>query len=273
LVNNAKSTKALYYLLDTVLPSVIGIIGIIILWVVFLFDKTKNQAKLIGQAQNDLMKKEKLSAIGEVTARIAHDLRNPLSIITLAIQSIELSLSHKMDPKLDEHLPILHDAVSRIHHQISQVMGFVKTKPLDIKMVSIVTILDDVMKSIHIPNNITVTLPANDVSLMADSMQLAVAFSNMVSNAIDAIGEGEGRIVIHAIKGTNNLVVEFEDSGEGIAEENLQKIFDPLFTTKHHGTGLGLSSVRAIIASHGGTLSVKSPPTVFSVSLPHNPNK
>jgi len=129
------------------------------------------------------------------------------------------------------------------------------------------------IKSINTPKNIAVTLPANDLSLMADRMQLAVAFSNMLSNSVDAIGEGEGSIVIRAIKGTNNLVLEFEDSGDGIAEENMKKIFDPLFTTKPHGTGLGLSSVRAIIASHGGTLSVKSPPTVFSVSLPQNPNK
>ena len=273
LVNNAKSTKALYHLLDSVFPSFIVVIGIIILCVVFLFDKTKTQAKLIIQAQNDLMKKEKLSAIGELTARISHDLRNPLTIIALAIQSIELRISHKMDPKLDEHLPILNDAVSRINHQISQVMEFVKTKPLDITMVAISTILDDAIKSIHIPNNISMTLPANDLSLMADRMQLAVAFSNMLSNSVDAIGEGEGSIVIRAIKGINNLVLEFEDSGDGIAEENMKKIFDPLFTTKQHGTGLGLSSVRAIIATHGGTLSVTSPPTVFSVLLPQNPTK
>src|SRR5215510_8057999 len=188
LVNNAKSTKALYYLLDVVFPSVIVFIGIIILYVIFLFDKTKNQAKMIVQAQNDLIKKEKLSAIGELTARIAHDLRNPLHIITLAIQHIELRISQKMDPKLAEHLPILNDAVSRINHQISQVMEFVKTKPLDITMVAISTILDDAIKSIHIPNNISMTLPANDLSLMADRMQLAVAFSNMLSNSVDAVG-------------------------------------------------------------------------------------
>jgi signal transduction histidine kinase len=186
LVNNAKSTKALYYLLDSVFPSFIVILGIIVLCVVFLFDKTKNQAKRIVQAQNDLIKKEKLSAIGELTARIAHDLRNPLSIITLAIKNIELRISHKLDPKLDEHLPILHDAVSRMNHQINQVMGFVKTIPLDIKLISISTILDDSIRNIHIPKNISVTLPTNDCSLMADSMQLSVAFSNIVSNSVDA---------------------------------------------------------------------------------------
>src|SRR5262249_17454560 len=148
-------------------------------------------------------------------------------------QNIELRISHKIDLKLDEHLPILHDAVSRINHQISQVMGFVKTVPLEIKLVSIAKILDESIKNINIPKGISVILPDNDLSLMADSMQLTVAFSNILSNSVDAIGEGEGSIVIRAIKGKNNLVLEFEDSGEGISEENMQKIFDPLFTTKH----------------------------------------
>src|SRR5215467_7887267 len=71
-------------------------------------DKTKNQAKMIVQAQNDLIKKEKLSAIGELTARISHDLQNPLTIITLIIQSIELRIHNKMDPKVDEQLPLLN---------------------------------------------------------------------------------------------------------------------------------------------------------------------
>src|SRR5215510_5275616 len=186
LVTNAKSTKALYYLLDAVFPSVIVLLGIIILCVIWLFDKTKNQAKMIVQAHNDLIKKEKLSVIGELTARIAHDVRNPLHIITLAIQHIELRLRQQMDPKLEEHLPLLHDAVARINHQISQVMGFVKTRPPDIVLVSLATILDDAMQHIHMPNTIAVTFPAKDVALMADSMQLSVAFSNIFSNAVEA---------------------------------------------------------------------------------------
>ncbi|MGC1709561.1 MAG: ATP-binding protein [Nitrosotalea sp.] len=67
-----------------------------------------------------------------------------------------------------------------------------------------------------------------------------------------------------------NFQVEFEDSGDGISKENISKIFEPLFTTKQNGTGLGLSSVRAIIESHGGSISIKSPPTVFTILLPQN---
>ena len=270
LVNTAKSTKTLYYFLDIVFPSLIAVIGVAILFVVLLFDKTKNQAKIILQAQNEVIKKEKLSIIGELTARLSHDLRNPLSAIGLTTQAIEMRISNNLDPNLAEYLPIINDEVSRINHQISQVLGFVKTVPLNKKLVSISNILEDSIKNITIPKNITVVLPEKDFSLMADKIQMTVAFINILLNAIEEIGENEGRITIRAKNEKNNLVIEFEDSGDGIPRENIGKIFDPLFTTKQTGTGLGLSSVRAIIESHGGTISVKSPPTIFTVSLPQN---
>ncbi len=272
LVNNAKSTKTLYYFLDYVFPILIAVIGIIVLFVVLLFDKTRNQAKVIIQAQNELIKKEKLSVIGELTARISHDLRNPLGVIKLTVQAIEIRVNNKLDPKLDEYLPVINDAISRINHQIGQVLGFVKTIPLDKKLVSISKILQDSIKEVTVPKNISIILPENDFSLMADKVQLSVAFSNIISNAVDAIGEGEGKIIIRAKSENSNLIIELEDSGDGIPKENLDKIFEPLFTTKQRGTGLGLSSVKAIIEAHGGTISAKSPPTVFTISLPQNVN-
>lgn len=273
LVNDAKSVKTLYYLLDSVFPITIIIIGIIVLCVILLFEKIKNQAKVILQTQSDLIKKEKLSMIGELTARISHDLRNPLSVIKLTIQSIEMRIDKKLDPKLDEYLPLISDAVYRIDHQINQVLGFVRTIPLTIKLISMSKILDDAIKNMNIPKNISIKLPESDLSLMADKIQMSVAFSNILMNAIDAIGENEGQITIRVKNEKDRAIVEFEDSGDGISKEEISRIFEPLFTTKQQGTGLGLSSVRAIIESHGGTISVKSPPTVFTISLPLNSNK
>lgn len=268
LISTAKSEKTLYSFLDFVFPSLIAIVGITILFVILLFDKTKNQAKIIIQTQNEVIKKEKLSIVGELTARISHDLRNPLSTIKLTIQAIEIRISNKLDPKLEEYLPILNDSVSRINHQINQVLGFVKTMPLDKKIVSLSSILDDSIKTMNIPKNISVILPENDFSLMVDKIQISVAFTNILLNAVDEMGKNEGRITIRAKSEKNNLVIEIEDSGDGISKENISKIFEPLFTTKPTGTGLGLSSVRAIIEAHGGTISVRSPPTVFTITLP-----
>lgn len=273
LVNAAKSQKTLYYFLDLVFPSLITVVGITILFVIMLFDKTKNQAKIIIQTQNEVVKKEKLSVIGELTARISHDLRNPLTAMRLTIQAIEMRINNKLDPKLEEYLPILNDSVSRINHQINQVLGFVKTTPLNKKLVTLSNILDDSIKNINIPKNISVILPENDFSLMVDKIQMSVAFANILSNAVDEVGEKEGKITVRARSEKNNLVIEFEDSGEGIPKENISKILEPLFTTKQNGTGLGLSSVRAIVESHGGSISVKSPPTVFTIFLPHDVTK
>ncbi|MDE1829476.1 MAG: DUF3068 domain-containing protein [Thaumarchaeota archaeon] len=270
LVDTAKSTKTLYYFLDLVFPSLISVVGIAILFVILLFDKTKNQAKIIINTQKEMIKKEKLSVIGELTAKLSHDLRNPLSVIRLTIQAIELRINNKLDPKLEEYLPIINEEISRINHQINQVLGFVKTRPLNKKLISVSNILEDSVRNLSIPKNISIKLPENDFTLMADRIQMSVAFTNILLNAIDEIGENEGRIIVRTKSGKNNLIIEFEDSGDGIQKENIGKIFEPLFTTKQTGTGLGLSSVRSIIESHGGTISVKSPPTVFTIILPQN---
>lgn len=270
LVSTAKSAKTLYYFLDLVFPSLIASVGVAILFVVLLFDKTKNQARIILQTQNEVIKREKLSAIGELTARISHDLRNPLNTIRLTVQAIQMRIESKLDPKLGEYLPIIDDSVSRINHQINQVLGYVKTMPLDKKLVSVSSILEDSIKNISIPENITLTRPEEDFTLMADKIQMSVAFTNILLNAIDEIDKSEGRITIRVRNEKNNVVIEFEDSGNGISKENIGRVFEPLFTTKQNGTGLGLSSVRAIVESHGGSISVKSSPTVFTIVLPQN---
>ena len=270
LVNDAKSTKSLYYFFDVILPILITLIGTIALLVLILFEKTKNQTKMIIQAQSDLIKKERLSVIGELTARISHDLRNPLSVIKLTVDSMESRISKKLDPKLEEYIPVINDSLSRINYQINQVLGFVKTTNIDMKLVSLLKILEESIKNTHIPNNIVITLPENDFSLMANKIQLEAAFNNLLSNSIDAIGENKGNITIRARNEKEQIVLEFEDSGIGISKENLEKIFEPLFTTKQRGTGLGLASVKSIVDTHGGTISVKSHPTVFTISLPQN---
>lgn len=272
LADSAKSTKSLYYFLDVILPIMMAIIGGIILLVIILFEKTKKQARIIIETQNELIKKERLSAIGEITARISHDLRNPLSLIKMTTESIQLRIEKKMDPKLEEYIPLIRDAVFRITHQINQVLRFVKTIPLDIRLTSVSSVLDDAIRYVQIPKNITIKIPEDDHPIMADRIQMAIAFGNIISNAVDAIGKDRGNITIRARAEGDNTTVEFEDSGSGIQKENIEKIFQPLFTTKSDGTGLGLSSVRDIVVSHGGSVSAKSPPTVFTITLPRNPN-
>jgi len=267
LVENAKSAKSLYYLLDLVFPVLMVIIGIAIIIVITLFEKTKQQATTIINTQKELLKKERLSAIGEITAKLSHDLRNSVSAIKMSSEAMQMRLEKKMDPKLDENIPRINESVARMIHQISQVLGFVKTMPLDIRLVSLSAILEDTFKYTDIPDNVTVRVPKEDYSLMADRIQLSIAFGNILTNAVDAIN-GKGEITIRVSTDDYNLSLEFENSGAEIPQDDLEQIFEPLFTTKAEGTGLGLSSVRDIIKTHNGTISVTSPPTIFRIILP-----
>jgi signal transduction histidine kinase len=269
LVENAKALKSLYYLLDIVFPILIVTIGISILIVVILIKKTIHQRNTIIRTQNELLKKERLSAIGEITAKLSHDLRNSLTSIKMASEAMQIRLEKQIDPKINEYIPLINDAVARIIHQINQVLGFVKNMPLNMRLVSLQAILNEAIQYTEIPKGIKVTVPREDYSLMGDRIQLSVAFGNILSNAVDAIG-GNGEIVIRAKREEDSLVLEFENSGEEIPKEHIEQIFEPLFTTKPHGTGLGLSSVRDIINAHNGKISVVSRPTTFKISLPLN---
>ncbi|PIW33264.1 MAG: histidine kinase [Nitrosopumilales archaeon CG15_BIG_FIL_POST_REV_8_21_14_020_37_12] len=267
LTDNAKSTKALYYLLDIAFPILILFIGISILIVTILFTKTVRQKEIIIKAQKELLKKERLSAIGEITAKLSHNLRNSLSSIIMSSEIMQMKLEKKEDPKIEKYLPRINEATSRIIHQMNQVLGFVKTMPLDMKLISLETLLTDAIRHTNIPQGITITTPKNDYSLMADKVQLSVAFGNILSNAVDAIGK-KGEIIIRAKAENDSLIIEFENSGAEIPKEDMEQIFEPLFTTKPQGTGLGLSSVKDVIRAHGGKISVTSPPTIFKITLP-----
>ncbi|PIY90655.1 MAG: hypothetical protein COY74_00250, partial [Nitrosopumilales archaeon CG_4_10_14_0_8_um_filter_34_8] len=93
-------------------------------------------------------------------------------------------------------------------------------------------------------------------------------FSNLIKNAIDAIGDNPGSIEIKCQENGNCVTIDIIDSGPGIKENNINKIFEPLYTTKQTGTGLGLVSCKNIIEQHGGKLSVKNNPTTFTITLP-----
>ena len=235
--------------------------------VTILFTKTVRQKEIIIKAQKELLKKERLSAIGEITAKLSHNLRNSLSSIIMSSEIMQMKLEKKEDPKIEKYLPRINEATSRIIHQMNQVLGFVKTMPLDMKLISLETLLTDAIRHTNIPQGITITTPKNDYSLMADKVQLSVAFGNILSNAVDAIGK-KGEIIIRAKAENGSLIIEFENSGVEIPKEDMEQIFEPLFTTKPQGTGLGLSSVKDVIRAHGGKISVTSPPTIFKITLP-----
>lgn len=212
------------------------------------------------------LKTEKLTAIGELAARIAHDMRNPLSVIKNVSELIKMQYPSN-DPRLQDHFNKLENSVQRMSHQIDDVLNFVRTTPLNKKITSLKEIITKSLEDIDISPEITINLPQNDEKIDCDDQKLRTAFSNIILNAIQAI-EDKGTITIKITGYTKHATVEISNSGPAIPDDVLPKIFEPLFTTKQRGTGLGLSSCKNIIEQHGGTISVKNNPTTFVITLP-----
>jgi len=220
----------------------------------------------------EIIMSERLSSIGNLSSRMAHDLRNPLSVIKNSMEILNLRLNDNMDERVNHQLAMVGRAVSRMSHQIEDVLDFVNIAELKVQSSSIITILESAVLSTDIPKSVTINLPKNSATALCDPYRLEVVFSNLLKNASQAVKDS-GEITIRIIDKNDDVFVEIEDSGPGILETNMEQIFEPLFTTKQTGTGLGLASCKSIIEKHGGTLSVRNKPTVFTVQIPKVPKK
>jgi len=207
-----------------------------------------------------------LSSIGELSARLAHDLRNPLSVIK---NSQRILRETKDNPESFERTMNRTDrAIDRMIHQINNVMDFIKDSPLKLESTSLLEFINSIISEMNISDEIKINLPSNDVTIQGDKVKLDSLFSNVIRNAIQAM-ENKGTITIRISEKPDNLVeIEIEDDGPAISKENLDSIFEPLFTTKQVGTGLGLASCKRIAEQHGGTISVTNDPVIFKIVLP-----
>lgn len=227
----------------------------------------------VKQKTEDLLKVERLSAIGQLSARIAHDLRNPLTVIQNSSKILRARLDGELDIKAQQQWERLDRAIYRMTHQLEDVMDYVRMPQLKKKDYSLSLIFQDIMERIEVPQTITIHPPLNDHTIFCDPEKMEIVFVNLFVNAIQAIGDKRGDITVEITDDTSveNVIIKVIDTGIGIREEIIGKIFDPLFTTKQVGTGLGLSSCKSIVDQHGGTLSVSSKVgkgTTFAIRIP-----
>jgi len=210
------------------------------------------------------LKLEKLAAIGELSSRIAHDMRNPLSNINMSIQLLK---SKNESYSETEKLELIEKSVERLTHQIRDVLNFVRTKDPNFILWSLNEIILSALEKISVPKFITVDLPKKNLYLKCDREQFEILFINLLSNSIDAI-EAKGTIKIDAEENPKEITIILTDSGSGIPEDYINIIFEPLVTLKEKGTGLGLASCKNIVEGHKGSISVKNNPTTFTIKIP-----
>ena len=216
---------------------------------------------------NAQVKNERFTAIGELAANVAHDLKNPLATVRSSAEIIKRSRTEK-DPELDRVIGRMDRAIARMSHQIEGVLNYVRTTPVNMKSASIKSLIDSAIETLEIPSNVSLILPQEDDQITCDAKKMEIVFTNLILNAVQAIGKDSGKINIMISSDDSSKIIEFQDSGPGISEKIIDRIFEPLVTTKEKGTGLGLSSCKNIIEQHGGSITVKNNPTTFSVKIP-----
>ena len=219
---------------------------------------------LIKRTQS--FKKEKLTVIGQLSSNIAHDIRNPLGTIKNAGVIIEKENKDDNDI-ISREIKRINLSVKRISHQIEEVLNYVRTTPIMLKPHSVNETIQEAIDTLDVLPNIVITVPKNDVTIQLDHDKILVVFVNIILNAIQSIGEKEGHITISTKEINSHVTINFENSGPNIAANELEHIFDALFTTKLEGTGLGLSSCKNIVEQHKGKISAATEPVVFSITL------
>ncbi len=210
---------------------------------------------------------EKFSIVGEFSSKMAHDIRNPLSVIKIQVDLLKLRYSKQEDKILLDSLGRMERAVGGITTQLDDVLHFLKERPLRLENISILKILEESLFYIEKPENITIELPTQDITILCDGSRMQRVFTNIILNSIQALNGG-GTISIRSFEQNDDAVIEMSDTGPGIPDEFMPKIFEPLFTTKRGGTGLGLPICEKIIDEHNGSIAVKNNPTTFTITIP-----
>ncbi|MEI6133995.1 MAG: ATP-binding protein [Desulfomonile sp.] len=237
--------------------------------VVILRDMT-----IIRELEQEVITSEKFAALGRLSAGVAHEIRNPLNSIKGFIQYFQKKLA--LEPEDYRYTDLMLTEVDRLNRVISKLLAYSKPREPRLTIRSAEEIVDHCVRVVEREareSGVEIIVEPSDPDLplvMVDSDQMTQVFLNILINAIEATPSGEK--VSIALVGTHNgrLQVVTSDKGAGIPRENIDKLFDPFFSTKKKGTGLGLAIVKSIIEGHGGDIDVESEPgngTKFIVTL------
>ncbi len=235
-------------------------------------------ANALGQDASQAAVAEKRDLLERLMARLAHEIRNPLSSLDIHVQLLEEDLGTMapgMREQLSSRLEIIHGELHRLESIVDHFLRLAGPSALDLEPVELSKIVSHVCellrpeaaaREIEIRPDVDPALPQT----MADPVRLTQALMNLVINAMQAV-ERRGKIDIKAVGLDGNIVLTVHDNGPGIPTEKMSSIFDPYFTTKPEGSGLGLWIAQQIVTAHSGKLTAQNSPfggAVFTVVLP-----
>jgi signal transduction histidine kinase len=236
-----------------------------------LQEMVQERSKELEEIQEELLGKERLAILGQLAGGVSHELRNPLATITNAVYFLKTTLVDA-DETTKEYLQIIAAQVQDANKIISDLLSFARETPADRQSISPAQLGARIWEKRALPKNIKIVtdLPPDLPHIFVDPQQMTQVLENLVTNAYQAMPSG-GRLTVKARADQNSVYLSMADTGGGITEQNLGKLFDPLFTTKTHGVGLGLALSKMLLEANGGRIEVESQEgkgTTFTVVLP-----
>lgn len=228
---------------------------------------------LLKKAERATLRAEKLAATGRLVRTLAHEVRNPINNINLATEHLR---SIELPEETVLYLDIVGRNSLRINELIKELLNSSRPSEMQLKESVLQSVIDEIVNisrdRISLKNiDLQVNYPEELIMIYCDADKMILALLNILTNAVEAIEHNNGRISILLKKDRENVVIEITDNGSGISEESLPRLFEPYYTSKRNGIGLGLASTLNIIQMHGGAIEVNSEEnkfTTFNVVLP-----
>lgn len=235
-------------------------------YVLIMVDTTERNA-----LQEEVEEFRRLAALGEFAAAIAHDIRTPLSAIRMSVQILRTKVELPAEDM--EYFDLTLEAISRLGRDVDELLDFTKPAFLRIDTVHLREIVEDARDAVvgGVSSEVPVMIEVpHDLKVPVDEAHLRKVLVNLIQNAVEATDTG-GRVTVEATSDGEEVRIAVRDEGRGIEASDLDRIWDPFFTTRTDGTGLGLAIVRKTVTAHGGRVEVASEPgegASFEIRLP-----
>lgn len=241
-------------------------------------EQLQQRTQQLLEAQDQLVHKEKLAMLGQLAENVGNELRNPLGVMSNAVYYLQ-AVQPDADGVTKEYLDIIRNEIAGAERIVADLLDAVRTTPPHLATVSVQELLSQTLSRCVIPATVDVSqsLPEALPPVVADPLQMQQALRNLIYNSIEAMPEG-GMLEIRAVANAadNTVAISVRDSGAGITPEHLARLFQPMFTTKSRGIGLGLVVVKNLMQANNGKVEVQSEVgkgSTFTLTLPAAPQQ
>ena len=236
-----------------------------------LEEMVEARTQALQNAQELLIRREKLAVLGQVSGSVGHELRNPLGVISNAVYYLRM-VQPDAEDTIIENLNIIASETKKAEKIINDLLAYGKIKPVVKSPVDVMFLVKQTVTNYPAPEKVRITINISDglPPVLVDPQHIEQILSNLIVNAYQAMPDG-GNMTLTAQRQNDDLILGVRDTGMGISQENLANIFEPLYTTKLYGVGLGLALCDNLIKANGGRIEVESvlkEGSTFTIRLP-----